>query len=178
MRSNFALVGSDARQAFIERSRSLFGADLKMAIEDLIEVTLTATRSQGFSGQGKWLDFHEIDEKFAGGIAQADAARRNARKMYDQDRECELWEVFDYTSNHNTAVMEQESRKRRAQQELQARPKAKAKAKPKAKARAENGGEGAAETSGEGASGAGAAEAPPEDNTKALTPSQTKTLEK
>ncbi|CAK0874668.1 unnamed protein product [Prorocentrum cordatum] len=172
LKSDFALVGAQARDSFIERAKSLFGGDLKLAIEEVIEVTLTTTRSQGFSGEGHWLDSEEIDKKFAGRPSQAAAIRRNARTMYDDDRECELWEVFDYKSSHNTSTSEQESRKRKATHEGVAKaakaPKAKAKPRKEKKGQAEGDGEG----------GADEQQPDPEANLKVLTEGQKKTLEK
>eukprot|EP00959_Pyramimonas_sp_CCMP1952_P299429 6262784-Pyramimonas_sp.AAC.1 len=103
-----------------------------MEIQDCVEVSLTTTRSEHFKGAGKWLDSEEIDDRFKGRPAQADAVRRDARKMFDTDRECDLWEVFDYESAHSSGTQEQEIRERQATVDMSVRPKAKARPKREA----------------------------------------------
>ena len=130
----FTKVDSEHKRKFYNDNHALMGQALAAAMEDTIVTTLMKRCVHDTIGDAEWLDEDEIrNDRFKARPKIADALIKNARKWWDPDRECWLYEVISYKTKSLTSNSWENKRVLQVKQESAAK---KAKVAPKAKAKA------------------------------------------
>ena len=130
----FTKVDSEHKRKFYNDNHALMGQALAAAMEDTIVTTLMKRCVHDTIGDAEWLDEDEIrNDRYKTRPKIADALIKNARKWWDPDRECWLYEVISYKTKSLTSNSWENKRVLQVKQESAAK---KAKVAPKAKAKA------------------------------------------
>jgi hypothetical protein len=118
---------SEDKRGFLAEHQSLLGAELKVAMVQWAERTQEQSKLEVYATKGEWLDEEELAERFKKKPQQALAIKKNARKHFDPVRECELWEVNQFSSEKRIKTEDRNFRTLTAETRDHVRPAAKAK---------------------------------------------------
>ena len=88
----------DKKLDFYHACRELSGQHLKGFMKQFIEKEVQTTTQHHLSGNGKWVDEHDLRKKYEEKPEQLAAVKANARAMHCALRNCMLYEDLDYNS--------------------------------------------------------------------------------